>query len=383
MSSAQTVWLIRHFSSRHADFGNFFVLLFIFGVLVIVDLLPKSAHAQSKYAIAIHGGAGKMPAVDTRDARLAELNRVLDLGLGMLRDGHSSLNVVESVVRELEDCELFNAGRGCVLNEMGQHELDASIMDGNRLGCGAVAGVKTTRYPISLARAVMTNTKHVLLSGSGADEFAVQLGLEQADADHFVTDRQRQRYLRWKATTSLDAVWQSCSLLADASPSSTTEVRTSLDSEPGDDLAYYGTVGCVVLDHQGNLAAGTSTGGLLGKRWGRIGDSPIIGAGNFADNATCAVSGTGVGEEFIRFAIASDIAARMRYSGLNLETACRHSLARLPEDCGGVVCVDREGAVFAHHNTPAMSIAMADANGLRVVRLFPDSVAGSIPADSE
>lgn len=317
------------------------------------------AQAQQHFAIAIHGGAGDLPEPELQAGRLAELNRVLDMGLQMLRDGKASLDVVEAVTGQLEDCELFNAGRGCVLNEQGEHELDASIMDGRTLACGAVAGVKTVRNPISLARLVMSSTRHVLLSGSGADELGRQMNLPQADAQHFVTERQLQRYLKWKKASS------------GKRRASDPDYAVLTDDPQRSEDNYYGTVGCVALDLQGNLAAGTSTGGLMGKRWGRIGDSPIIGAGNYADNATCAVSGTGIGEEFIRFAIAGDIAARMRYAGRDLDTAAKESLARLPEDCGGVICVDQQGNAIARHNTSAMSFALANSRGLRVVQLSP------------
>lgn len=327
------------------------------GFVVLLMTSHNFATAQGEYAIAIHGGAGKMPASDVRLDRLEVLNRLTDQGMGMLESGESALQVVEAIIRQLEDSELFNAGRGCVLNDLGQHELDASIMDGRNLACGAVAGIKTTRYPISLAKKVMLETRHVLLSGSGADDFGRQLGLEQADEKHFITERQRQRYLRWKKAS------------AARGPS---ENESESDSQ-----TYFGTVGCVVLDRNGNLAAGTSTGGLMGKRWGRIGDSPIIGAGNYADNATCAVSGTGIGEEFIRHSVASDIAARMRYGHCELSQACRESMARLPDDCGGVICLDQKGNVMAHHNTPAMAFALANSKGVRQVQLYPETAAST------
>ncbi len=198
----------------------------------------------------------------------------------------------------------------------------------------------------------MTETRHVLLSGAGADQFAQLMGLEQAPKEFFITPAQIKKLERWKAK-------QSTSLIAPA----------PLD-EPG---TYYGTVGCVVLDTHGNLCAGTSTGGLVGKRWGRIGDSPIIGAGNYAENSTCAVSGTGIGEEFIRHRIAGDIAARMKYAGQNLTDATKSAIYDLPDDCGGVICVDAKGNVLAHHNTPAMSFAIANSAGVRQVQLFPKS----------
>lgn len=349
--------------------GRYFLIrYFLIGLLISMLTPTHTAMSQSKYSIAIHGGAGEMPALESREGRLAELNRTLDLGLTLLSQGKCSLDVVETVIQHLEDCELFNAGRGCVLNEQGEYELDASIMDGQTLKCGAVAGVKTARHPISLARLVMSNTKHVLLSGPGADQFGRDMNVTQAGPEHFVTEQQRQRYLRWKKTSSSRKV--SPNNLAIDETRETLQFSKEVST---DEATYYGTVGCVVLDSHGNLAAGTSTGGLLGKPWGRVGDSPIIGAGNYAENATCAVSGTGIGEEFIRYSVASDIAARMRYAGKNLDVACRESLSRLPDDCGGVICVDRHGHVLAQHNTQAMSYALADSSGLRIVQLFPES----------
>lgn len=316
----------------------------------------SQADDQGKYALAIHGGAGNVPGPGVRAERLSALSELLNRGMEMLASGAEALDVVESIVRDLEDSEWFNAGRGCVLNYEGEHELDASIMDGKTLGCGAVAGVRTTKNPISLARQVMQTTQHILLSGSGADEFGIEIGLEQAGPDHFITDRQRRRYLNWKTSAAAGN-------------------QEPLGDQRGVNLqGYFGTVGCVVLDKHGNLAAGTSTGGLMGKRWGRIGDSPIIGAGNYADNQTCAVSGTGIGEEFIRHGVASDIAARMRYAGCDLEAACLQTLELLPENCGGVICIDSQGNVIAKHNTPAMSFALANSSGLRQIQLTPENL---------
>lgn len=317
---------------------------------------PSQAAAndeQPTFSIAIHGGAGGNPGAwsdDYKAQRKASLTRAIEQGVALLQAGEPALDVVEAVIRGMEDDEVFNAGRGCVLNEQGEHELDASIMDGASLACGAVASLKTTRHPISLARKVMTDTKHVLLMGSGADLFGQQLGLEQALPEHFQTASQREKWQRWKsAQTDLTS-------------------RERLGSSPSDQ-AYFGTVGCVVLDRQGNLAAGTSTGGLMGKRWGRVGDSPIIGAGNYADNKTCAVSGTGVGEEFIRHSVASDIAARMRYANKPLAEATQATIGILPENCGGVIAVDRAGNIAVEFNTVGMSYATADAVGSLTVKL--------------
>lgn len=323
-------------------------------ILILIALAACCpAFAQAPFAIAIHGGAGDPTEPEFQKPKIEQLTKLLDQGTRMLSDGAAGLDVVETIIKQMEDSDLFNAGRGCVLNEQGEHELDASIMDGKTLGCGAVAGVKTTRNPISLARKVMTETRHVMLSGAGADQFGKLMGLEQAGPEHFVTPGQMKRLERWKAKqkTSFN------------SPSSSGSMVNE---------KYYGTVGVVVLDKHGNLTAGTSTGGLVGKRWGRIGDSPVIGAGTYADNKSCAVSGTGIGEEFIRFRVASDISARMKYAGKSLAVATDETIAQLPEDCGGVICVDSQGNVLARHNTPAMSLALANSKGLRQIQLIPE-----------
>lgn len=305
------------------------------------NLESQSSQTSGSFAIVIHGGAGGDPSrwsQEYRRQRQDGLRAALNAGTELLESGGKALDVVERVVRLLEDDETFNAGRGCVLNEVGEHELDASIMDGQTLQCGAVASVRRTKNPITLARKVMTETRHILLIGSGADEFAESLGLETAAPEYFRTERQLQSWKSWKDHQS--------------------DISSTLDRQ-----SYFGTVGCVVVDRHGNLAAATSTGGLMGKRWGRVGDSPIIGAGNYADNQTCAVSGTGVGEEFIRHNIASDVAARMRYAGNDLKLAASKAVANLPDHCGGIIAVDRQGNIAIEFNTSAMSRAFANSRG--------------------
>lgn len=323
-------------------------------LLLAMNASFLQAQSQNKYAIVIHGGAGGDPSQwseDYRQKRRDGLAAALEKGVRLLAAGAAAVDVVEQVVQVLEDDETFNAGRGCVLNEVGEHELDASIMDGRDLSCGAVASVKTTKNPISLARRVMTDTRHILLMGQGADEFGKTKGLAQADADYFRSERQKDNWQKWKLK----------------------QVDVSLyrpkQNAAGDEQLYLGTVGCVVLDQHGDLAAATSTGGLMGKRWGRVGDSPIVGAGNYADNRTCAVSGTGVGEEFIRHCVASDIAAQMRYASTPLAQAAKHTVGKLPEDGGGVIAVDFQGNIAMEFNTPGMSRAFADSSGNKGVHL--------------
>ncbi len=334
----------------------------VLGIYIVAWSVPQTsaqppdatASTTARYAIAIHGGAGGNPATwseEYRQRRIEGLRRALDLGVRMLDKGDSAVDVVEAVVATLEDDPTFNAGRGAVLNAQGEHELDASIMDGRNLQCGAVAAIRTTKNPIRLARRVMTDTPHVLLVGEGADAFARSIGMEQADASYFQTPRRR-------------AEWEKAQ---GQSQSRRSPVRRPGVSDRVE--GYFGTVGCVVRDQQGNLAAGTSTGGLPGKKWGRVGDSPIIGAGNYADNATCAVSGTGIGEEFIRHQTAGDIAARMRYANVPLAEAARSAIAQLPAGGGGVIAVDHRGTIAVEFNTIGMSHALADSTGRRVVRL--------------
>ncbi len=295
------------------------------------------------YAIAIHGGAG----VISRDTDPAQVQAYQDAlaealrrGQAILEGGGTSLDAVESTVRYLEDQPQFNAGRGAVFTEAGGHELDASIMDGKSLACGAVAGVKTVKNPITLARLVMERTPHILLAGEGAEAFAEEMGVERVGQDYFHTDR---RYEQWQRAR---------------------QRRTTMLDHSEVDATKMGTVGCVALDKHGNLAAATSTGGMTNKKAGRVGDSPLIGAGNYAENATCAVSGTGIGEEFIRHGVAQRVAAAMRYKGLSLEAAAGHVVREVlkPGD-GGVIAVDGSGNIAMVFNTQGMFRGAADSRG--------------------
>ena len=294
---------------------------------------------HERFALAIHGGAGRPPATaDARAKRIAVLEDVLNMGTEMLKSGKSSLDTVEAIVRILEDSPYFNAGKGAVFNAAGTHELDATIMDGRDRSVGAVGGVTTVKNPVSLARRVMTDTKHVLLATHGADQFADEYGddpmIERVPNAYFSTEHQRKRLERTKQQ----------------------EKQSVSDS--------IGTVGCVALDIHGNLAAATSTGGLNNKRFGRLGDSPIAGAGTFADNETCAVSGTGIGEDFIRNAVAYDVAARMKYRGDTLEKAISEILSSKQHRVrGGIIAVSHDGQIVMRFNTPGMSRAAADSGG--------------------
>ena len=282
--------------------------------LIIISLALSFLYSEEKsnFALVIHGGAGtilkkNMTAEKERDYK-QKLEESLQAGYKVLSDGGSAMDAVEAAIHIMEDSPLFNAGKGAVFTNAGTNELDAALMNGENLKAGAVAGLKTVKNPISAARKVMEETWHVLLAGEGADKFAAEQNLEIVDPKYFFTER------RWNA----------------------------LQKMKSDEQEKYGTVGCVALDKFGNIAAGTSTGGMSNKRWGRIGDVPIIGAGTYANNKTCAVSATGTGEYFIRSAVAHDISAMMEYKGFSLDKASKTAIKKMGKlgGSGGVVCID-------------------------------------------
>lgn len=320
--------------------------------LTSAKLEAAKTSSSPRWSIAIHGGAGgdlDRWSEDQRQIRIRGLKAALETGVRMLEQSAAAVDVVESVVKVLEDDPNFNAARGAVLNEMGEYSLDASIMDGSDLSCGAVANVLRTRNPVSLARAVRDKTPHVFLCGHEADAFGEQLGLPTETADYFKTKEQMESWRAWKDRQAKKA-----------------QSTSRHDHDRSEDrLFYLGTVGCVVMDAEGNIAAATSTGGLLGKKYGRIGDTPVIGAGTFANNATCAVSCTGVGELFIKHHIASAISSRMEYLGESLEDAASHALFKtLPKDSGGIIAVDAKGNIQTLHNTPVMARGQANSQGM-------------------
>lgn len=321
------------------------LLIIISAGLLALSEPASGAESDPIYAIAIHGGAGSAPSrfsKEQNERRAASMKAALSIGTEILKAKGTSLDAVEAVVRYLEDDAQFNAGRGAVFNAVGGHELDASIMDGKTLACGAVAGVTTVKNPITLARRVMTETRHVLLSGPGADAFAKAQKVPLVDQSYFHTEAARRA---WEARRA-------------------KKRSQSAVPEKGSAHIIKGTVGCVALDLHGNLAAATSTGGLTGKQFGRVGDSPIVGAGTYADNETCAVSCTGVGEEFIRRAIAYDMSAQMRYGETPVDEAARNILTkRLKKGNGGIIAVDKNGAITMQFNTGGMPRAAADSKG--------------------
>jgi beta-aspartyl-peptidase (threonine type) len=326
-------------------------------ILALLACLAATPHAfagdgdEPMISIAIHGGAGvitraSMSAENERAYR-ADLGRALDAGYAVLEAGGTSLDATVTAVRILEDSPYFNAGHGSVFSHAGVNELDAAIMDGATQKAGAVAGVRHIRNPIELARLVMDRTSHVLLSGDGAEEFALEQGVTLVPGSYFHTER------RWKQLEEAQR-----------------ENRIASNEE---DIGYFGTVGAVARDRDGNLAAATSTGGMTNKRWGRIGDSPIIGAGTYADNATCAVSATGSGEFFIRAVVAHEICARVRLSGVTAAAAARDVIHGKLKDIGGdggVIVVDRNGELSLEFNTEGMFRAARDSRGRREIAIY-------------
>lgn len=290
-----------------------------------------SAPSPLPWALVIHGGAGTIDSAvmdpELEKAYRASLDSALQVGASILSSGGTAMDAVEAVIRLLEDDSLFNAGRGAVLDEMGQVSLDAAIMDGHSGKAGAIAGSRIIRHPILAARAVMEKTEHVLLSGAGADAFALASGIETTDPGYFITQRRKENLQRAK----------------------TKEQAERIESKSG-------TVGAVALDRNGKMVAGTSTGGMTNKRWHRIGDSPLIGAGTYADQQ-CAISCTGHGEYFIRHVAAYDVAARIKYKGETIKEAGHaviHDILFPSGGLGGLIGLDHNGNITMPFNTSGM-----------------------------
>ncbi len=327
--------------------GLFFSLIIQF-IFSSCHTMTESSHHKSEYALVIHGGAGvitrnSMDSLTEKSYREA-LDSVLTIGEKILADGGTSLDAVESVVAWMEDNPLFNAGKGSVFTYEGKNEMDASIMSGIDLSAGAVGNVRHIRNPISLARMVMEKSPHVMLVGDGAEDFAKQNGVGLVDSSYFFTQK------RWDVHIK------------------------ALEDENTSAAEKHGTVGAVALDKYGNLAAATSTGGMTNKRWNRIGDSPIIGAGTYANNATCAISSTGHGEFFIRYAVAHDISALMDYKGISLQEAADEVVMKKLKEAkgeGGVIGVDHEGNLTMTFNSEGMYRGFV-IPGKRYVGIFGD-----------
>ncbi len=315
------------------------------------------------FTLAIHGGAGNItPGKMNKEQEIQYtlgLKAALDMGYQVLEQGGTALDAVVAAIAELEDNTLFNAGRGAVFTKKGLNEMDAALMDGRNLAAGAIAGVRNIKNPIKLAKEVMLHSGHVLLSGSGAAEFAINQGMVMTPDEYFFN---QERYDQW------------------------VEIRdtnfTQLDHK-GDNLKgqptfpnpdhKFGTVGAVACDKHGNLAAGTSTGGMTNKRFGRIGDSPVIGAGTYANNNTCAISCTGHGEFFLRAVVAHDISCLMEYKGLTLQEACdtvvKDKLVKMGGE-GGLIAADGQGNYHFSFNSAGMYRGMRDSNNREIIAFY-------------
>ncbi|MCL7986534.1 isoaspartyl peptidase/L-asparaginase [Sphingobacterium sp. lm-10] len=317
---------------------------------------------QRNYVMAIHGGAGtilKKNLTDSMEAAYKDgLKQALLAGYRILQEeGGTSLDAVEAAVKVLEDNPLFNAGKGAVFTSEGKNELDAAIMDGKTLSAGAVAGVTNIKSPIQAARAVMQHSPHVMMVGAGAEQFAKEQGLEIVDPSYFYT---KERWDGLQKARELDSL----------------ATQLDHDAQSGIHEVYkdykYGTVGAVAVDRAGNLAAATSTGGMTNKRYGRVGDAPITGAGNYADNATVAVSCTGWGEFFIRSVAAYDVAARVQYGGLSIADAAAAVIKKIGDmgGDGGLIAINKQGEVAMPFNTAGMYRGVIKADGTIEVEIY-------------
>lgn len=334
-------------------------------ILICMMMKPIISNGQPspkpKFVLAIHGGAGTILKKNMTDslekAYIEKLTESLQAGYDQIKQGKSSLDAIEAAIHVMEDSPLFNAGKGAVFTNQGKNELDAAIMDGSNLKAGAVAGVTSIKNPISAARAVMDKSEHVMMVGKGAEEFAAKNGIEIVDPKYFWTQQ------RWDGLQR--------ALKRDAE-------RAELDHD--DKQAFlppykdekFGTVGCVALDQHGNLAAGTSTGGMTNKKFGRVGDAPIIGAGTYANNETVAISCTGWGEFFIRSVAAYNVSAKMKYAKLNIKEASQQvidEIGKLGGD-GGMIAIDKNGEVAMPFNTEGMYRGTVTADGKITVEIY-------------
>ena len=354
----------------------------IYRIIVLIALLPvgiitgqdKNTSMSEEFTLMIHGGAGtilKKNMTEEKEKQYrAKMDEALNIGYAILKKGGSSVDAIEVTIKVMEDSPLFNAGKGAVFTNAGTNEMDASIMEGKTRNAGAVAGVTTIKNPISAARLVMEKSPHVMLAQEGAEEFAKNNGLEIVDPKYF---RDEVRYEQWQKMK-----WTEQQKLDHDSGDEGGDLY-----EKGSEIEFnvdlpdkkYGTVGAVAVDKHGNIAAATSTGGMTNKRWGRIGDSPIIAAGTYANNATCGVSCTGHGEYFIRNVVAYDISALMEYKGMKVEEAAKHVIHTKLEELGGkggVICVDSKGNLAAEFNTPGMYRGWIKADGKSTIEFYKD-----------
>jgi len=327
---------------------------YLTSLISLLILTSCSQSAPPDWALVVHGGAGTIHASTLNAEQQAQYHQSLDealvAGEHVLESGGSSLDAVTAAIQVLEQSPLFNAGRGAVFTHEGRNELDASIMDGRDLNAGAVAGVTVIKSPIAAARAVMEDSPHVMLSGVGAEEFARERGLEIVEPAYFYTER------RWQ----------------DLQKAQQNEQKPQASLQGSKDWKF-GTVGAVALDRDGNLAAGTSTGGMTNKRWGRIGDAPVIGAGTYAANESCAVSATGHGEYFIRRTVARDICARVQFAGASLPDAAAQVIQDILKPMGGeggIIALDTQGNMVMEFNSAGMFRGSVSSRQARHTALF-------------
>ncbi len=343
---------------------KYFLIIFI--LIFILSEIPSYSYSSQErpFKLVIHGGAGVILrenlTAEEEQAYRDKLKEALLAGHQVLKDGGKSLDAVETVIKILEDSPLFNAGKGAVFTSSGAVELDAAIMDGETLKAGSVAGLKHIKNPINLARLVMEKSPHVMMVGTGAERFAQKQGVGFVGQKYFFTER------RWKQLQEEKARERNNKMASK---------KTAFNFSATQPEQKFGTVGAVALDKAGNLAAGTSTGGTTNKKFGRVGDSPIIGAGTYANNQTCGVSATGHGEYFIRAVVAYDISALMAYQGLSLkEAASKVVMDKLVKlgGSGGVIAMDKQGNIATPFNTPGMYRGSIDENGKIVIGIFKD-----------
>jgi beta-aspartyl-peptidase (threonine type) len=323
---------------------------------------------NNNFALVLHGGAGTILKKDMTPEKenkyIYALELALKVGFAILRDGGTAVDAVEATVKVLEDHPLFNAGKGSVFTHDGMNELDAAIMDGRTLNAGAVAQVTTIKNPISAARLVMEQSQHILMVGKGAEKFAAEVGLELVDFRYFFTEE------RWEQLQIIKSHDSELMMLDHDSTKHTASIK-----QPGNHDEKYGTVGAVALDRQGNLAAATSTGGMTNKKFGRVGDSPIIGAGTYANNHTCAVSCTGWGEFFLRTVAAKTVSDLMEYRNWSLRQATEDLIFRQIPDLGGdggLIAVDKDGNIAMPFNTEGMYRGFADQYGNIEVQIYKE-----------
>ena len=349
-------------------------LLLLCSVLMSINPVLSSAQSapgQHKWAVVLHGGAGVIErssmTPEAEKQYRAGITEALNAAAAVLDKGGSSLDAIEAAIKLLEDNPMFNAGRGAVFAADGTNQLDAAMMDGKTMMAGAVADVQHTRHPISLARAVMEKSPHVFLIGSGADAFAAHEHLEQVPPSFFFTER------RWQALVKeLKKEGQPIPARPEGAPPEPAKPMAFFETP---EAHKYGTVGVVALDRNGNVAAGTSTGGLTAKRWNRVGDTPVIGAGTYASNQSCAVSGTGTGEYFIRLTVARTICALVQYKGMALQAAAdeviQKQLTALKGD-GGIIALTPDGQMAWSFNTPGMFRAKLAEGGTAQIGIYRD-----------